>query len=76
MENDVTRVPLSKATRDEILKPLKQGDETYDDVIRRLAANGDDPTACDIDEDRIIEALRQEVRDVLRETVANMGGAR
>jgi predicted CopG family antitoxin len=32
---DITRVPLAKATR-EALKALKRGGESYDAVIRRL----------------------------------------
>jgi len=32
-----TRVPCSTETRDEVLYPLKQAGETYDDLLRRLA---------------------------------------
>jgi hypothetical protein len=32
-----TRVPCSRQTRDEILYPLKQPQESYDDLLRRLA---------------------------------------
>jgi hypothetical protein len=31
------RVPCSKETRDEYLRPLKRGGETYDALLRRLA---------------------------------------
>jgi len=31
-----TRVPLSKETRDELLFPMKEPGDSYDDVIRRL----------------------------------------
>ena len=36
-----TRLPVREVTRDEILKPLKRGDETYDDLLRRLAGESD-----------------------------------
>lgn len=32
-----TRVPCSKETRDNHLRPLKRGGEAYDDLLRRLA---------------------------------------
>lgn len=32
-----SRLPCSSETRDEYLKPLKLGDETYDELLRRLA---------------------------------------
>lgn len=32
-----TRVPCSVETRDEYLRPLKTGGETYDELLRRLA---------------------------------------
>lgn len=32
-----TRVPMSKETRDEVLRPLKRGAETWDSFFRRLA---------------------------------------
>lgn len=36
-----TRVPVSKETRDEILRPLKRGGETYDELLRRIAQQYD-----------------------------------
>lgn len=32
-----TRLPCSRQTRDNILYPLKQPQESYDDLLRRLA---------------------------------------
>ena len=32
-----TAVPVKRSTREEILKPLKMGGETYDSLIRRMA---------------------------------------
>jgi hypothetical protein len=40
----ITRIPVSESTRDEVLKPRKRGDDTYDDVIQRLAGADDTPT--------------------------------
>lgn len=37
MPGDETRVPCSKRTRDEYLKPLKRGGETYDQLLRKMA---------------------------------------
>lgn len=34
---ETTRIPVTKHTRDEVLTPLKQGDETYDELLVRLA---------------------------------------
>lgn len=34
------RIPVSEETRDELLTPLKRGNDTYDDVIRREIGNG------------------------------------
>lgn len=36
-----TRVPCSTETRDEILRPLKRGGESYDSLLRRMAAQYD-----------------------------------
>lgn len=32
-----TRIPCSIRTRDDILRPLKRGGETYDELLQRLA---------------------------------------
>jgi hypothetical protein len=32
-----TRVPCSKETRDDVLRPLKRGGETYDELLRNMA---------------------------------------
>lgn len=36
-----TRLPCSTETRDEVLRPLKRGGETYDDLLRRMAEQYD-----------------------------------
>jgi len=33
-----TRIPVRVDTRDNLLKPLKRGGESYDDVLRKLIA--------------------------------------
>lgn len=37
-----TRLPISTETRDEILFPLKEPGESYDDLVRRLASDADE----------------------------------
>lgn len=43
MARDKTRIPCSVKTREEVLKPLKGENETYDDLFERLsrAVDGD-----------------------------------
>lgn len=36
-----TRLPCSVETREEILRPLKRGGETYDDLLRKMARQYD-----------------------------------
>jgi len=38
---DLTRVPCRPDTRDEILRPLKRGGESYDDLLRNMAEQYD-----------------------------------
>lgn len=66
-ENDVTRIPVTRATRDDVIKPLKRGDETYDDVIRRLASDGGGGPTVTIDADDI---FTDDVLDRLASSVA------
>lgn len=40
-----TRIPVDRETRDEILKPLKRGGQTYDSLLRDMAAQYDPETA-------------------------------
>lgn len=37
MSHSETRVPTSIDTRENVLRPLKREDETWDDMFRRLA---------------------------------------
>ncbi|QLC35759.1 hypothetical protein EFA46_015995 (plasmid) [Halarchaeum sp. CBA1220] len=37
MTHSETRVPTSIDTRDNVLRPLKHEDETWDEMLRRLA---------------------------------------
>ena len=39
--SEKTRIIVRKDTRDNLLKPLKRGDESYDDVVRKLIAQYD-----------------------------------
>lgn len=34
---DLTRLPCRPETRDDILRPLKRGGESYDDLLRKMA---------------------------------------
>lgn len=36
-----TRVPCRPDTRDEVLRPLKRGGESYDDLLRKMAEQYD-----------------------------------
>jgi hypothetical protein len=38
---ELTRVPCTPETRDEVLKPLKRGGQSYDDLLRAMAAEYD-----------------------------------
>ena len=38
------RLPCTAATRDEVLKPLKRADETYDELLRKMARQYDPDT--------------------------------
>lgn len=40
-ESDLTRLPCRPETRDEILRPLKRGGQTYDDLLRNMAEQYD-----------------------------------
>lgn len=40
-----TRIPVDRETGDEILKPLKRGGQTYDSLLRDMAAQYDPETA-------------------------------
>lgn len=40
-----TRLPCTVETRDEVLKPLKRGDETYDELLRKMAEQYDPEAA-------------------------------
>lgn len=42
-EHDRTRIPVRSDTRDQYLKPLLQGGETYDSLIRRLVEQYEPP---------------------------------
>lgn len=39
-----TRIPASKEVRDEVLKPLKRGGETWDSLFRSMAEQYDPDT--------------------------------
>lgn len=34
---ELTRVPCRPTTRDEVLRPLKRGGESYDQLLRKMA---------------------------------------
>ena len=36
-------IPVSRETRENVIKPLKRGGETYDALLRRLAEGHEDP---------------------------------
>ena len=36
-----TAIPVRRSTREEVVKPLKRGGETYDSLLRRLAESHD-----------------------------------
>jgi len=36
--SEKTTLPVQKDTRENILRPLKRGGETYDDLLRKMAA--------------------------------------
>jgi hypothetical protein len=38
---EFTRVPCTPETRDKVLKPLKRGGQSYDDLFRAMAAEYD-----------------------------------
>jgi len=65
------RIPVSEATRDEILKPRKRGDDTYDDVIRRMAGDGEGvgveatvtPTLDEDAVDEMVERIEERLTD-------------
>jgi hypothetical protein len=40
-ERNFTRVPCTPETRDEVLKPLKRGGQSYDELFRAMAAEYD-----------------------------------
>jgi hypothetical protein len=40
-QSELTRLPCRPRTRDEILKPLKRGGESYDDLLRKMAEQYD-----------------------------------
>ena len=42
------RLPCTTATRDEVLKPLKRADETYDELLRKMATQYDPEAAYDL----------------------------
>lgn len=35
--SELTRVPCRPETRDKVLRPLKRGGQTYDDLLRKMA---------------------------------------
>lgn len=39
------RIPCTVETRDEVLKPMKRADETYDDLLRKMAEQYDPEAA-------------------------------
>ena len=41
------RIPCTAETRDEVLKPLKRADETYDELLRKMARQYDPEQAHD-----------------------------
>jgi len=41
--SELTRVPCYANTRDNILKPLKRGGQSYDDLLRAMAEQYDPP---------------------------------
>lgn len=41
------RLPCTSATRDDVLKPLKRADETYDELLRKMARQYDPEAAHD-----------------------------
>jgi len=41
----LTRVPCQPTTRDEILRPLKRGGESYDQLFRKMADQYDPENA-------------------------------
>lgn len=44
-EETAARLPCTVETRDEVLKPLKRGNETYDELLRKMAAQYDPDAA-------------------------------
>lgn len=42
--SDLTRVPCRVDTREEVLKPLKRGGQSYDDLFRAMAEQYDPDT--------------------------------
>lgn len=42
---DLTRVPCRPTTRDEVLRPLKRGGESYDQLFRKMAEQYDPANA-------------------------------
>lgn len=38
---ELTRIPCRPDTRDKILRPLKRGGESYDDLLRNMAEQYD-----------------------------------
>ena len=36
-QRESTCLPISRHTRDEVIRPLKRGGETYDELLRRMA---------------------------------------
>lgn len=41
MPSKDARIPLTRETRDEIIKPLKRADESYDELLRAMAEQYD-----------------------------------
>lgn len=41
--SDLTRVPCYVDTREKVLKPLKRGGQSYDDLFRAMAEQYDPP---------------------------------
>lgn len=41
MSAEITRIRVSKKTRDEYVKPLKRGGESYDDLLRKMSEQYD-----------------------------------
>ena len=59
--SDLTRVPCRVDTREEVLKPLKRGGQSYDDLFRAMAEQYDPDTVVEILQDNLDEKTGREL---------------